>query len=475
MKATKDRTMQTKTIRDGSVEVAYTEKPLSGWGGQAAFFEYLDRIGMWGFANVALPDGRTSPNQVTPADIVRSLFATVLSGGTRFAHVDRIRQDEVIRCISGAARLPGADSIRRYFGGFRACQSEQMYSTLQAMSSPLLAAQAMEDTVDLDSTVVDRFGEQEGVAKGYHPTRAGRRSHHPLLAMLAQSKWIVHSWLRAGGASTHRGAIEFVDEMRARLPEQFKIRAVRGDAGFFSKEYLQAFEERGLPYVISMKLSKPVKRFCRAIPNDQWKPFDSDSEVADVMYHPAQWPHPRRVVVIRYDVTELDPMALFHVPAYEHRAFVTSLDLQAPKLVHFYNDRGDCENRIKEFKLEFGGRGFVLQSFHGTEAVFRLLCVLFNLVAEFKRLVVQDTKLTLSTLRTKIFVIGAHLGTSGRRKVLRLGLTGKWRTEFDKLIDRISALSISTAAHLNNYLISSAFQAPSPWRRRRKQPLFGVC
>lgn len=467
--------MQAKTIRNGSVDVAYTGKPLSGWGGLAAFFEFLERIDMWTFANVALPDGRTSPNQVKAADIVRGLFATVLTGGSRFAHVDRIRPDEVIRCISGAKRLPGADSMRRYFGGFRASQSEQMYATLQAMSSPLLAAHAMEDTVDLDSTVVDRFGEQEGVAKGYHPTRAGRRSHHPLLAMLAQSKWIVHSWLRAGGASTHRGAMEFVDEMRARLPEGFKIRAVRGDAGFFSKEYLKAFEERGLPYVISMKLSKPVKRFCREIPKDQWQSFDSDSEVADVMYHPPQWSHARRVVVIRYDTAEVDPMALFHVPAYEHRAFVTSLDLEASKLVHFYNDRGDCENRIKEFKLEFGGRGFVLQSFHGTEAVFRLLCVLFNLVAEFKRLVVQDTKLTLSTLRTKIFVIGACLGACGRRMVLRLGLTQRWRTEFDELLDRIISLSISTAAHLSNYLISSAFQAPSPWRRRRKQPLFGGC
>jgi len=43
----------------------------------------------------ALPDGRTSPNQIPVLDVVLVLFAAVLTGGRRFAHVERLRSDEV--------------------------------------------------------------------------------------------------------------------------------------------------------------------------------------------------------------------------------------------------------------------------------------------------------------------------------------------------------------------------------------------
>ena len=39
-------------------------------------------------------------------------------------------------------------------------------------------------TLDIDSTVVTRNGEQEGAARGYNPNRHGRPSHHPLLPLL---------------------------------------------------------------------------------------------------------------------------------------------------------------------------------------------------------------------------------------------------------------------------------------------------
>ena len=36
-------------------------------------------------------------------------------------------------------------------------------------------------TLDLDSTVFCRYGEQEGSLKGHNPLKHGRPSHHPLV------------------------------------------------------------------------------------------------------------------------------------------------------------------------------------------------------------------------------------------------------------------------------------------------------
>ena len=76
----------------------------------------------------------------------------------------------------------------------------------------------------------------------------------------------------------------------------------------------------------------------------------------------------------------------------------------------FYNSSAESENRIKELKEDFGADGFCLQSFDGTEAAFRLICFLANLIAEFKREVTQDQAPRISALRTQVWVVGAILG-----------------------------------------------------------------
>src|SRR6266849_5040917 len=87
-----------------SLEVRYTGKPVSGWGGLVAVMRYLEKRGV----RQVLPDGRTSPNQIPVLDIALALFATVLTGGRRFAHVQRLRSDEVVQAIVGVARMPSA-------------------------------------------------------------------------------------------------------------------------------------------------------------------------------------------------------------------------------------------------------------------------------------------------------------------------------------------------------------------------------
>ena len=79
---------------------------------------------------------------------------------------------------------------------------------------------------------------------------------------------------------------------------------------------------------------------------------------------------------------------------------------------HFYNSRADSENRLKELKEDFGADGFCLQSFNGTEAAFRLICFVFNLIADFKRDITRDPSPRLMTLRTQVLVVGAILGAN---------------------------------------------------------------
>ena len=91
-----------------SLELRYTGKPVSGWGGLLAVMRYLEARGVRQVLAAALPDGRTSPNQIPVVDLVLAFLAAVLSGGRLFAHVERLRTDEVVQAILGMARMPSA-------------------------------------------------------------------------------------------------------------------------------------------------------------------------------------------------------------------------------------------------------------------------------------------------------------------------------------------------------------------------------
>lgn len=459
--------MRGNDSRNGEREVAieYTDKPLSGWGGLTALLLYFKRLGVREYLEQGLPDERTSPNQIGVVDMAMQLMATILIGGSRFSHAGRIAADPVMATMLGAKRLGDPMTLTRYFGGFVQSQSEHLQKILQSLVLQQLISHRTDDVLDLDSTVFTRCGEQEGAERGYNPSRRGRRSHHPLLAMLAESKCILHSWLRSGNASPARGAREFFLEIIGGLPTGFSIRALRADSGFCSTEFFDTLEAHKTPYAIAMKMSKPVQRWSAAL--SDWMVIEEGLEIAEGMYHPHYWKQARRVVVIRKQLRRQAKGMLFEIVDWEYHGIATTLMSPAIDVWRFYNGRGDCENRIKELKYDFNGDGFCLQSFQGTEAVFRLNCFLFNLVSDFKRVILHDMKLTLSTIRSKVFVIGVLLGTRGRNKVLRLGLTRHWKTEFQTLLDRVLTFTTSTVAYLQKLHKTQGYDLPSPWRLRR--------
>jgi len=452
------------------VSIGYTDRPASGWGGLVVFTSYLERIGVRDLLVRALPDGRTSPNQIGVVDMVLWLFATVLTGGRRFAHAERLRADEVMQAILSMRRVPSAMTLTRYFGGFVRSQVEHLSEVLGQYLASRLKSSSLGSVLDLDSTVFERYGHQEGSLKGHNPRKHGRPSHHPILAMLAESKMILHAWLRSGNTGTSRGVSAFLAETLAKLPEGYRLYALRADSGFFVTEFLEDLEARQLPYAIVARMTRPLQHAIYAV--QHWAPFGPGLCAAEVRYQAHGWKQPRRIVVIREEERER-PQArgrkLFDAPGYTFHAIVTTLTLPPAETWRFYNHRADCENRLKELKDDFGADGFCLDSFDGTEAVFRLLCFLFNLVAEFKREVTANPAPRLSTLRSQVFVAGALLEPARPGPRLRLALRGTWRLRFSGLLARVNSEITSTVSQLHNQPDSINFPTPRPWKTRRSR------
>ena len=284
----------------------------------------------------ALPDGRSSPNQIPVVTMALAFFVTVLTGGRRFAHLELLRSDEIIRTILGVKRLPSAMTLTRYFGAFVHSQAEHLSAVLGEFTRTRLSSPALGEVLDLDSTVFERYGRQEGSLNGNNPSKHGRPPHHPILAilailaMLAGAKLVLHSWLRSGNMGSARGVSAFLAETLERLPEEFRLYALRADSGFFIHDFLLDLERRNIPYAIAVRLHKLLQHAIVGLTD--WQPVGHGLEVAETRYLAPSWKYSPRIVVVREQISE-QPEArgrkLFALPGYTFHTVVTTLELPA--------------------------------------------------------------------------------------------------------------------------------------------------
>ena len=278
--------------------------------------------------------------------------------------------------------------------------------------------------MDLDSTIFQRAGRQQGARKGYNPRRPGRASHHPLLAVLAEAHFVLHAWLRSGNPGAAQGAVAFLQEALALLPDGLGVRLLRADAGFFEEALLAFLEGRGLRYIVVARMTKPVKRRGRQI--KEWPELEADSAVGEFRAALLGWSRERRFVVVREKVRERKAAVgrkRLDVPGYPFRVFVTSTELEAGEGWRTYHGRAGVEQRIEAWKNDLAADDFCTQQFYATEAALWAVVATFNLLSLFQQASGAGTYRQPATLRTTGFLCGAVLGRQGHQPGLYLSLS----------------------------------------------------
>jgi len=427
------------TPLDGAkaIGITFTDKPVTAWGGLALFVAFAERIGLAAQLAAVLPFAVTSPNATPPAQILLAFFAGVLAGARRFAHLAILQVDEPIRQLFGLRRYPSTATFTRFFRRFTARTVTETFEALCRWCLTRLPDRPAGYTLDLDSSVFERYGAQEGALKGYNPKKRGRPSHPPLFAVLAEARCIAPVWLRSGNTGSARGATAFFTELQALLPAHVRLTLVRADSGFFEEAILLTFEALALPYVIAARFTNPLQA---AVYRLTFTPFAPGLEVGELLYQAHRWTRARRLIVVREELARR-PTArgreLFHAPGYRFHAVVTTLTGPPVDVWHTYNGRADTENRLKELKHAFGADGFCSHRFWATEAALRSICLLYNLLEEFQGVLAAPVRRTLATLRPTVFACGAILGAVGRQAVLRLSRPVPWQQRFLAQLHRL--------------------------------------
>ena len=298
-------------------------------------------------------------------------------------------------------------------------------------------------TIDVDSTVITRHGNQEGAKIGYNPSKKGHASHHPLMAFCSELNMVVDAWMRPGNTSDSNNMECFLDNILTILTPQC-VGILRADCGFYDYKIMHQLEHYKVPYIIKAKLSE---RLLSAIVDSSDWYSDSGREYTAIEYQGVDWDKSRRIIAVRIPKIEKDKtsLTLFEDEklrtAYEYAAYVTTSTLSAREVQRCYDGRGDCENRIRELKYDYGIDGFAMQSIAATEAAFRLIMITYNIMALFKQKVMLTVKgKYLSTIRFQCIAIGSYMVSSGRKRTMKLSAEGKRRHFLEQFFSNVEDL-----------------------------------
>jgi len=421
------------------VRIEFTNKPMTSYGGISIMAKLLERISFRGWIEKNLPIEERSNNAKGIYGKVIGLFLTVLCGGNRYSHNGWWSHGATpLKAVFGLEWLPLTSTTLTRFWGKMGNQkiTERWMDAARAFARQTMDwMKITQDYLCLDSTVLTRYGNQEGAKRGYNPNKKGRPSHHPLFAYLGCGLG-VNLWNRGGDTASATNATGFLDQTLKAL-EGIAITFLLCDSGFYGLKFLKHLDMRGCKYIMAVALNRFFQSKIQSLTN--WRKIADGIEVGEFDYAlGGQGEASRRYVAIRQNIKKR-PKAGGKQPFlfremeewrdYRIGLMVTSERQPLPEEIwRSYRPRANIENGIKELKNGYGIEGFCLKNFWSTEAAMGMIALVFhNLIHYLKATVIAPEGMLpqLKTLRGKYLVIPGVLGSGNGYSVLRLAVSGK--------------------------------------------------
>ena len=419
-----------------NLPIEFSDKKVTPFGGMSLMKRFIDSLGIRDkLRDLHLPQGQSN-RAYRPEHIIESFWLSIWTGASRYIHADWLRYDTVLQEIFGFKDMPSQSTYSRFFNKFSLSTNTEIFPPLHSWLMDQVNIEHI--TLDLDSTVITRAGNQEGSAKGYNPLRRGRNSHHPLIAFVSQTRMVANAWLRPGNTADSSSCKAFLQETLHHALANQKVGLLRADSGFYTQDILNHLESEQVNYIMATRFYPNVKRAVYGL--DDWMSICRGIEV-NQMYFSHEQGKVRRYIIVRKEMKHRPNTGgkqLFDDPHYRFSCYVTNMDLPLDEIWNMYNARADCENRIKELKVDFGLNNFCRQDFWATEASFRFIMVAYNLMSLFRFFALQpNNRATLSTLRSYCFALGAWTTNHANRKVLKISLNAKRRPWMEGIFSNI--------------------------------------
>lgn len=288
--------------------------------------------------------------------------------------------------------------------------------------------------LDCDSTEDPAHGEQQLT---FFSGLFNENCYHPFVVFEAHSQALLGVHLRPGHYNPARNAPRILLPIIVNLKQRFakKQLIIRGDSPLGSLKMTNFCSHQGCDYIFAVRnlhnrFNQYIEPFIQKAKEQYEKTQKKVTIYSSFWYSSRLWKKPMRIrVQIKVNSQEQS-----------QRFLLTNLKGSTKKLFDFYNQRGQCENYIKELKLGLNADRLSCHSFKAN--FFRLLlhCFAYQMIVLFKylfRSIPDIAKAQIDTLRLKLFKIGAVVYQRVRWAWVHFSSSWPFRSMFFKVAKKL--------------------------------------
>ena len=352
---------------------------------------------------------------------------------------DELTNDPVLTAILGKKALASQPTLSRFFNRMDDTTLRQFYGIMRKLRKVVYAIKRPQlILLDLDSTLLDTYGHQEGEGFNFHYQNHG---YHPLVCYDGVTGDLLKIELRNGTDYSCTGVVDFLqpllDEFLTEYPDVPLL--LRGDSGFATPVLYKQCETNGTSYAIRLKENKNLRALASDIEDHLYEMTQQDkvsyaAAYGEFMYQAGSWEYPRRVVCKVEKPTD----QMVHLFTF----IVTNMDSSPEDVIRFYCKRGTMENFIKESKNGFDFAAVSSSSKIVNANRLQVHALAYNIFNWFKRLALSAKmrKQQINTIRLKLLKIAAKVVHSARYTVFKLCSSCPYKDEFYETLENIRNL-----------------------------------
>lgn len=239
---------------NSQIKINFDGGDLSSDAGLLLFKEFLFKIGAVKLINRMFKTNDTAWFRIHKDDAnLMQVIYQLISAYFEDDCADKLTNEPVMTAILDKDALASQPTLSRFFNrmdGDTLGQLKQITRELRKVIYSIKESEFM--LFDIDSTLLDTYGNQEGESFNYHYQAHG---YHPLLCYDGLTGDLLKAELRDGAMYCSKEADLFMKSLLDEFTDDFPDMPLylRGDSGFASPDLYEALEDKNCKYAIRLK------------------------------------------------------------------------------------------------------------------------------------------------------------------------------------------------------------------------------
>lgn len=413
-----------KKLRQVNLPVVFDNTTVTAVGNFPLIETFEKTIDLRGIIEKGFTLKKAPNSKYSTTDLLLEMIDSCILGKSRFIHTEELRHDPGYKEIKEIEDFPSEKCFRELYSKFD--NNGKHLKELERISDKIISLKSQTEApreiwFDYDDTVIELFGDQELAEIGYNPRYKGRPSLKAKICFISGSNELLKLDLYGGKTHLNNGFLEFHRACVEKLPHNYVLKGIRGDAALFDEDNLEEFEQECLEYVLKAKVKGSLRK--RIMHIEEWEELNDRYSITEIEFALDTWKHARRFIVIRENMDTTGQLYLQGKEFYKYQAIVTNnLDATPEEIWHLYNKRGTVEDKIGELKHGFAVSEASQHEIKRNKAYALVKQIAYNIFNWWKVVVLPDEKKhsEIQTVRREIVNVPGNIVGSGSYRRIRL-------------------------------------------------------